>query len=123
MTAAGRCRAPLRSGPRLRSRWSLQRGRTAPPSATPRARPEVSGRQSPADTIQRAAPLHSSGRVLRSMPRHGRRRFAPLCRLRCTVADRSGVARSWNTRAPYASRSPPRCEREPPLTLFAVALA
>jgi hypothetical protein len=55
---------------------------------------------------------------------------APLYRLLFTAAhrtcqgtaSRNGVARTWNTTAPYASRSSLRCDREPSLTAFAVAL-
>ena len=113
--------APALGSGRLRS---LQGGRMAPRSREPRARPEESGRWAARGPN---GPLRSSPSSFRSARTPARTPPASLhrCGFRAAGADRSGEARSWNTRAQttplrcaarrfapcaYASRSPLRCE-------------
>lgn len=124
----------LHRRPRLALLRRARRGRMAPRSAKPRARPEESGRLA----SPRAVPANAGG----TPPRTARLRSSS-CRLPLRRADRSGVARSWNTRAqtlrasrcaslrslpptPRVLRSAPsslHSEREPPLAALALRRA
>jgi hypothetical protein len=106
-------RAPLRSGPRLRSLRSLRRGRMAPRSREPRARPEESGRwaaRGPNGPLRFSpASLRCARSPARTPPASLHRR-AGSARPSPTVP---AIARSWNTRA---QTTPLRCAS---LTLLA----